>query len=378
MVPVGWPCPSSSPRREWGPGNTSAPERPRSTKPACNRDTVCVTARGWWARAQVPSLLGRTHWLLLWAPDSNLLPAEPTHPITTRTTQTRLGLPFLFPGPGGAYQDEQTSQTPRTPALPTPEPAAALPVPSSSSGISPPRVPRGHPISWSPAEDSQRRALPRHPPSPEGPSWERNSPSSDPTVPATLAGAGRAGSPPGSCLLMGLSDPGTRGPTPLTSAWSTWPVSPPRSDPCSSLRIPGSCPKTPGRQSGCLAGPGPAAQVLTSCPVRRQGQGSAFPARRWLRHRSVGARAARAPGNEAVRLGVRGDPPRRALGLWVRWPWTPLTYLALSQVPTCEPHIRGWGAGEKRDPAAWAGRQSAGCCPWQGCGRTRPCDGRCT
>lgn len=27
-------------------GNTSAPERPRSTKPACNRDTACVTAHG--------------------------------------------------------------------------------------------------------------------------------------------------------------------------------------------------------------------------------------------------------------------------------------------------------------------------------------------
>lgn len=27
-------------------GDASAPERPRSTKPPCNRDTACVTARG--------------------------------------------------------------------------------------------------------------------------------------------------------------------------------------------------------------------------------------------------------------------------------------------------------------------------------------------
>lgn len=87
-----------------------------------------------------------------------------------------------------------------------------------------------------------------------------------------------------------------------------------------------------------------------ACPVRRQGQGSAFPARCRLRHRSVGARAARAPGNEAVRLGVGGDPPWRAPGPWVRWPRTPLTHLALSQLPTCEPHIRGWGAGEEGGP----------------------------
>lgn len=58
--------------------------------------------------------------------------------------------------------------------------------------------------------------------------------------------------------------------------------------------------------------------VLTCLPHAEAGTGLRVPCTPLAKAPGVGVGAARAPGNEAVGLGMRGDPPRPAPGLWVR------------------------------------------------------------